>query len=68
MATTTYEIYGYRVTVRNRHETIVYSTLMEGNQKEISDRIQQSYPPNVYSLEWRDYTKEEFQALQLLGF
>lgn len=65
---TTYQIFGYRVTVRNRHEAIVYSCLMAGSQEEISDRIQQTYPPHIYTLEWRDYTKEEFDALQLLGF
>ena len=68
MATTTYEIFGYRVTVRNRHEVIVYSCLMAGSQEEISDRIRQQYPANIYTLEWRDYTREEFEALQLLGF
>lgn len=68
MATTTYDIHGYRVTVRNRQESIVYSCLMAGSQEEIGDRIQKQYPPNIYSLEWRDYTKEEFDAMQLLGF
>ena len=65
---TTYQIFGYRVTVRNRHEAIVYSCLMAGNQEEISDRIRQQYPAHIYTLEWRDYTREEFEALQLLGF
>lgn len=68
MATNTYPIYGYRVTILNRQEVIVWSGLISGSQEKISKEIEKKYPPKYYSAIWRDYTEEEFKTLQLLGF